>query len=220
MRGDEPPAELLGALLDVVREEVQAGGEELTLVRPRDWEELRHQLGAEGRSAPYWAHSWPSGLALGDALDGRSLAGARVLEIGCGLAVPSLVAGRRGASVLATDGAPEAVAFAAHAFALNEVVGELAVADWRAADALLEGAPWDLVLAADVLYLPENVDALVRVLPELIGPEGEALVADPQRAGGRNFAAAAKRIFRVETRRDAERPSVDVHRLRARAEAR
>ena len=216
MRGDEPAPELLEALLDVVREELRAGGEELTVLRPREWEELRHQLGAEGRSAPYWAHAWPSGLALADAIGGRSLDGARVLEIGCGLAIPSLVAARRGALVLATDGAPEAVAFAAHGFALNGVVGELAVADWSEAEALLDGGPWDLVLAADVLYLRENVEALLRVLPALLAPDGEALVADPRRAGGRDFAASAKRIFRLETCRDEERPSVNVHTLRAR----
>ena len=52
----------------------------------------------------------------------RAAAGrrARVLELGCGLGAPSIVAARAGADVLATDGAPDAVAFAAHALALNE----------------------------------------------------------------------------------------------------
>ncbi len=90
----------------------------------------------------------------------------------------------------------------------------MAQIDWRDAKELVEGAPWDLVIAADVLYLRHNVEALLRLLPRLIGPSGEALVADPTRAGGRDFVAAAKRIFRLESRDDPARPGVLLHRLR------
>jgi len=212
LRGDEALGE---ALLDLAREEITAGDEQVTLIRPRDWDELRHQEGAEGRSAPYWAVAWPSGLALAEALASRSLGGRRVLELGCGLAVPSIVAARRGARVLATDGAPDAVAFAAHNLALNDAEGEVALVDWRDADELVELGPWDIVLAADVLYLRHIVEALLRVLPRLLGRESEALVTDPGRAGGRDFLASARRMFDVETRRDAAYENVSLHRLRA-----
>ncbi|MFL5825253.1 MAG: hypothetical protein ACJ76V_01895, partial [Thermoleophilaceae bacterium] len=94
--------------------------------------------------------------------------------------------------------------------------GEVAQADWREAGELLYGGPWDLVLAADVLYLRHNVEALLRVLPGLLGREGEALIADPNRAGGRDFAAAARSMFRLESRPDAEREKMTLHRLRPR----
>jgi predicted nicotinamide N-methyase len=126
------------------------------------------------------------------------------------------VAARAGASVLATDGSPDAVVFAAHNLALNELEGEVALSDWRTAGELLEGAPWDLVLAADVLYLKDNVDALLRLLPRLIGERGQALVADPSRAGGRDFAASAKRIFLLERRAAAGHENVNLLRLRSR----
>ncbi len=213
MRGG---ASLPDPLLDVVAETVRAGDATLTVISPRDWEELRHQEGAVGRNAPYWALSWPSGLALADELAGRELSGLRVLELGCGLAIPSLVAASRGASVLATDGVPDAVVFAAHNLALNELEGDAALVDWRDADSLVERGPWDLVIAADVLYLRHNVDALLRLLPRLLEGSGEALVADPSRAGGRDFMAAARRMFVVETRADPERERVNVHSLRAR----
>ena len=64
------------ALLDVQAEQVDG----LTLVKPRDWDELRHQEGGAGRSAPYWALAWPSGRALAEALAGEDLEGRRVLE--------------------------------------------------------------------------------------------------------------------------------------------
>ena len=197
-------------------EEVSVGGETVRIISPRDWEELRHQEGAVGRSAPYWALTWPSSLALAETLAARDLTGTRVLELGCGLALPSLVAGRRDASVLATDGVADAVVFAAHNLALNEVDGDAALVDWREAGPLVDGGPWDLVIAADVLYLRHNVDALLRLLPRLLGRSGEALIADPSRAGGRDFMAAARKLFSVETRADPERERVNVHSLRVR----
>jgi predicted nicotinamide N-methyase len=216
MRGG---ATLPDALLDVEL----ASECDLTLVKPRDWDELRHQEGAAGRSAPYWALPWPSGRALAAALQAGAeaepdaLKGQRVLELGCGLALPSLVASRAGARVLATDGSPDAVVFAAHNLALNELEGEVALADWRESRELVDGAPWDLVLAADVLYLQHNVDALLRLLPRLMGDTGEALIADPNRAGGRDFIASAKRIFDLERSSAPGHENVNLLRLRSRS---
>jgi predicted nicotinamide N-methyase len=114
--------------------------------------------------------------------------------------------------VTATDGASDAVAFAAHNLAINDVVGSVAQVDWRRqAQTLIDGGPWDLVIAADVLYVRYNVEALLRVLPRL---GDEAIVVDPSRAGGRDFLAAARRLFTIDTQRDPARDRVVVHRLR------
>ena len=62
--------------------------------------------------------------------------------------------------MLATDGATDAVAFAAHSLTLNDAAGEVAHATWADhGDQLAERGPFDLVLRADVLYTPENADA-------------------------------------------------------------
>src|SRR5918996_695345 len=83
------------------------------------------------RGVPYWATPWPGGAVLAGALaDDPPPKGARVLELGCGLGLPSIVAARAGARVLATDGCSDAVAFAAHSLALNELDGEVAEVDW------------------------------------------------------------------------------------------
>jgi predicted nicotinamide N-methyase len=196
-------------LLDVVSEQV-AG---LTIVRPRDWDELRHEEGGAGRGVPYWALVWPSGAALARALGDRDLAGRRVLELGCGLGAPSLVAAHRGARVLATDSAAEAVAFTAHNLALNDLEGEVAQLDWAARGTLDGAGRWDLLIASDVLYRRHNVEALARLLPQLVGPEGEALIADPRRAGGRDFLAAVRGRFGLETVEAPEHEKVRLHRL-------
>ena len=182
--------------------------EGLYLARPRDWEALREAEALAQRGVPYWARLWPSGLALARAvLRGPPLDGRRVLELGCGLGAPSVAAARRGASVLATDVSSDAVVFAAHNLALNELAGDVAVASWKA---LVEHGPWDLVLAADVLYLRANVESLLRALPRLVADDGAAWIADPGRNGARDFLAAARKQFalRSEAGEDAT-----VHRL-------
>jgi predicted nicotinamide N-methyase len=90
--------------------------------------------------------------------------------------------------VLATDGATDAVAFAAHVLAINEVFGEVAHVDWSThGDALVARGPFDLVLAADVLYTRANAEAAKALFPRLVAPGGRLIVADPNRAGAQHF---------------------------------
>src|SRR3954470_2523970 len=184
LRGVQPD-QLPPALLDI---SVRRVGDAY-YVCPADWEQLRHEEGGAGRPVPYWARPWPSGQALAAHLRERPPAG-RVLELGCGLALPSVVAART-ADVLATDGHTDAVVFAAHVLAINEVEGEVAHVDWsNHGDALIERGPFDLVLAADVLYTKANVEAAKALFPRLVAPGGTLRIADPNRAGADHFLAA------------------------------
>ena len=145
---------------------------------------------------------WASGLALAAAPP--PAAGARVLELGCGLGAPSIAAARAGADVVATDGSTDAVAFAAHSLALIEAQATVAHVDWSPAhpehgEALVHGGPWDVVLAADVFYTRTNVQTALRLLPRLLRPGGELRMADPGRVGAREFLAAARATFRVRS---------------------
>ena len=158
--------------------------------------------------APYWAVLWRSGVALARELDGVELAGKRVVELGCGLGVPSLVAARAGARVLATDEAPEALELLRENAARNDLDVETAVMDWRAPDPLPASAPFDHVLAADVLYEPDSVAPLLGLLPRL---GGEVWLADPGRAPAEAFLAEAEKRWSVAT---TMRGAVAIHRLR------
>ena len=191
---DELPASLLAFAVREV-----AG---VHVLLPADWEALRHDEGGAGRPVPLWARPWPSGTALAQALAADPpAAGARVLELGCGLAAPSIVAARAGAEVLATDGATDAVAYAAHSLALNQTTGEVAHAAFAEhGDELVARGPFDLVLAADVCYTAENADALVRLLPRLIAPGGEARLAAPGRPNARRIHAAARASVALDAR--------------------
>jgi predicted nicotinamide N-methyase len=206
-----PPA------LEVALQQVALPGGEVTVLKPRDWSALHDAEGLAARPTPFWALVWPSGHALGRAVARAEVDGLRVLELGCGLGVPSLAAARGGAEVLATDGTPEAVAFTAHSLALNALAGEVALVSWREARALEElGDRWDLVLASDVLYQRAGVEALLRLLPRVLAPDGEVWVADPGRAGAQDFLELAMREWRRESERDREDDRVRLHRLRRR----
>ena len=135
----------------------------------------------------------------------------RVLELGCGLALPSVVAAQAGATVLATDGHTDAVAFAAHVLAINEVAGEVAHVDWAEhGEQLVERGPWDLVLAADVLYTSENVNAASRLFHRLVAPTGTLILADPNRKGAQGFLASARARFDLVSDRGSD---VSLHTL-------
>jgi predicted nicotinamide N-methyase len=148
-------------------------------------------------------------VALARELDGEGLRGKRVVELGCGLAVPSISAARAGASVLATDESLEAVALAARNARLNGVRIETAAVDWTEPGDLVRRAPFDLVLAADVLYERANVGPLLSLLPRL---GREAWVADPGRPAAEVFLEQAGRRWSTDTR---IRGVVRIHRLRA-----
>jgi predicted nicotinamide N-methyase len=198
--------ELPPALLDVKIRRVPIAGGDVLLPRPANWEQLRQEEAEAGRPIPYWAQPWPSGIALA-----RSLAkqpprrGRRVLELGCGLGLPSIVAAREGAMVLATDGCTDAIAYTAHAMWLNGVRGEVAHVDWNDhGDGLADLGPWDLVVASDVLYTRANVETALRLMPRLLAIGGELRIADPDRAGARDFLASARARFHLWTRQDGD----------------
>ena len=97
---------------DVVREEIRVGPWPLSVARPRRAEDLIDEDDyARDERLPYWAELWPSARVLADELAGRDLAGRRVVELGCGVGLPSIVAALAGARALATDWYEEALAF-------------------------------------------------------------------------------------------------------------
>jgi predicted nicotinamide N-methyase len=118
------------------------------------------------------------------------------------------------ARVLAVDRSPEATTFAAVNAARNGVTLHIAVCVFDQPEHLLREAPWDLVLAADVLYGQRNVPVLVWLLPRLVDATGEVWLADPGRPMLARFLAGidATRWRREQVAADPD--TVAIHRLR------
>jgi predicted nicotinamide N-methyase len=184
------------------------------VLRPRDAEALLDEDAFErDEYMPYWAELWPSALALARVVGVRALRGARTLELGCGLGLPSLAAAVAGGRVLATDWAPDAIAMTERNAARNGLALETLCVSWTVPEPLLARAPWDLVLASDVLYEARNGDALLPLLPRL---GGEIWLADPGRPAAAPFLERVAETFTIDTRRAAEVPQGGVYRLRRR----
>jgi ETFB lysine methyltransferase len=138
---------------------------------------------------PYWADLWPSARALArhllDAPDAPP-----TLELGAGVALPSLALLARGARALATDYYDDALEFARANAAWNGLPAlETRLLDWR--EIPPETPRWPRVVAADVLYELRNVAPLLAGLERLLEPGGSAVVADPGRVYLTEFRGAA-----------------------------
>jgi predicted nicotinamide N-methyase len=183
----------LRCALNLVEEEVELGdGLRLDIFRPPSAEELIDEAAFdEEEFLPYWAELWPSGLALARHVAALELDGLRVLELGCGLGLPALAAALRGAAVLATDWADDAIDLLRQNAERNDVFLRVARVRWSEPEPLLRAAPWDLVLAADLLYEARNAEQLAGLLPQL---GGEVLLAEP----GRPYAKEFRERFRAE----------------------
>ena len=182
---------------------------ELRLLQPRESAELPDDGGVEWAPlVPYWSVLWRSGLALGRDLSRRRLDGLRVLELGCGMGVPSLAASRSGAAVLSTDASVEALELLSRNASRNGLDVDTAQVDWASPAGLLARAPFDLVLAADVLYERASVAQLLALLPRLAP---RTLLADPGRSPADAFLAEARRRRPLETRASGV---VSIHTLR------
>jgi len=124
---------------------------------------------------------WPSGRLLAHFVALRllrRLPGCRVLELGCGAAaLPGLVAARLGAEVVLTD-LPEVTAVAKQNAVSNGLHVEARSLTWAAAPP--DGwdfEPFDLVLAADVLYDLRQYESLAATLEWTVAVGGVAVIA-------------------------------------------
>jgi predicted nicotinamide N-methyase len=126
---------------------------------------------------PYWMHLWPAALALARVVgaEPRIGPGRRVVEFGCGLGLPSLLAAGRGATVVAADWKVEPLRLLRRSAALNATTLSVVQLDWR--HVALRGA-FDFCLMADVAYDAAAEGALVSALDATLAPSGVAWLAD------------------------------------------
>lgn len=217
----------LRARFDVREERFAHVGWEVEMILPRAADELIDETEfASDERLPYWAELWPSARALARYLlengsaNGEDWAGVRVLELGSGVALPSLALAGRGADVLATDWYDDALRFAranAERNGLPPLRTELL--DWRAPRG---GWGYDVVIAADVLYEPRNGPLLLALFPRVVAPGGTVLIADPGRVYAGDFVRLARQHgWRVDEADVRAEPSaagaesrVRIHRLR------
>jgi predicted nicotinamide N-methyase len=141
--------------------------------------------------APYGFELWPGAVMLSEWI-ARGNAGppSEALEIGCGLALLSIVATRHGWKMSATDNDEHALQFAAINAQLNNVrLHHLGPLDWNHPPA---DQKFPFIVGSDVLYDADNFNPILRCVDTLLAPDGTTLFADPFRGVADRFPGMAE----------------------------
>lgn len=144
---------------------------------------------------PYWSELWPSAVGLSEyiAEHPNLIKGKRVVEIGCGLGLPGIVAGRLGGKVVLTDYLKPALKFAADNWKLNiKSPPETSILDWRSPG---DFPPADVLLASDVAYESRAFTPLLKAMKMLVVKNGIVLLSEPNRKHTSKFLDSLKDEF-------------------------
>lgn len=147
------------------------------------------QAGISSASWPLFGMVWPAGLALAEQMATFPIEGKRILEVGCGLALSSLVLQRRGADVTASDHHPLAGEFLRHNSELNGLPPvSFFQAAWELPNADL-GA-FDLIIGSDLLYERDHPALLASFIALHATKDARVVIADPGREQSGRFGKA------------------------------
>ena len=151
------------------------------------------RLGISEAQWSLFGQCWPAGQMLAQAMHNFDIAGKRILELGCGIGLASLVLQRRGADVVASDAHPLTEPFLCYNAALND----LPAVHYRQLcwdQALPTLGSFDAIVASDVLYERGQAERLCAVIARHARPTAEVLLVDP----GRGHAGRFGRLLAAE----------------------
>ena len=203
-----------------------AGVADLVMRSLLDRQQFSDPLGAAGRQGissaawPLFGLLWPSAARLAARIGARVVRpGETLLEVGCGLALASLVSHRRGGNVTASDCHPLTSAFLVENLRLNQLAPmKYRHGHWAGTlpDGLLHDDPavlhgrFDLIFGSDLLYDRDASVALAGFIARHAKPGAEVWIVDPDRGNRPVF----NRLMR------AQGFEVDEERLDSRPDAR
>lgn len=132
---------------------------------------------------PYFGVLWPAAEALSVYLSQNAnlVKDKKVLELGCGLGYPSLLASYLGADVLATDFHPQVEEFFLRNCRHSNVNCNYMRLNWREDQGHI--GLFDVVMGSDVLYESKHPREVARGLLRFVKPNGKIILSDP----GRNY---------------------------------
>lgn len=122
---------------------------------------------------------WPAGLMLATHMASYSVDGIRILEVGCGLGLASMVVHARGGDIVASDIHPLAGKFLVENAQLNGLAPPpFRVFDWRRD---YDDLVFDLIIGSDLLYERDQEVPLAKFIDLHCAPDGKVMLTDPGR---------------------------------------
>jgi predicted nicotinamide N-methyase len=147
---------------------------------------------------PYFGKVWPSALALSEWILEKAelFKNSKVLELGCGLAIPSFVVAKLGAEVTATDFHPDVPEFLKKNLELNKTHIHYEKLNWaESSHSKLAERSFNWIIGSDVLYERTHGSQLSATLAHLVRDSGcGALIADPGRPYLQGFTEELKHL--------------------------
>lgn len=150
------------------------------------------RLGISSANWPMFGLMWPSGIQLAAQMARRPVtAGESILEIGCGLALASLVCHRRGADITASDCHPMAERFLIENLRLNHLLPlPYRHGHWGAPTPMPVATDgirnpvagrFDLIIGSDVLYERDSHGSLASFIGQHARENATVWIVDPDR---------------------------------------
>ena len=140
----------------------------------------------------YWNIVWPTGLAVARYVAGQvvpeHICGRRVLVVGCGVGLESVVLAKLGARVSALDHVADALSLVDLNCALNDIAAIHTICCCLHDPGSLQTLGcYDWIVGGDVHYEPENATWVRALLQTVLAPNGRAVFGDPFREGVEEF---------------------------------
>ena len=181
------PTDTSGLGYFVKRETVAiAGGADLnirSLLDKQQWHDPFGEalaLGVSSATWPLFGLVWPSAQKMADLMQTWPLHNLRILEIGCGLALASLVIHRRFGNITASDCHPYTQRFLSANLLLNALpVMAYQSGHWARDNPQL--GEFDLIIGSDVLYERDHPAQLADFIQQHAASHAQVLIIDPNR---------------------------------------
>ena len=165
---------------------------------------------------PFWTRLWPSAIALSIFLRENEdlIEGKKLLELGAGLGLPSVVAATKAQSVTSSDHIDAAVETMAKSFSHHGFKNANSVRiDVRGIPEELQG---DLLLLSDINYDPQLFPDLMKLVKRFLKNGSTIILSTPQRIMGSAFIESlmpymkSHQLFEIKETKDIARISVFV----------
>ncbi len=136
---------------------------------------------------------WQASRVLAKAVKHIEIEDRRIIELGCGLALPSLVLQHRGADITASDYHPLSEPFLDYNTDLNNLE-HIPYVNLPWADKNEHVGKFDLIVGSDILYEPNHSDMLAGLIGRIASRNSKVLISCPGRGYRNQFSRSLKEL--------------------------
>ena len=160
-----------------------------SLLDSQQFDDQKMAAAALGISSATWSLFgivWPAAKVLADLVQAINLTGKRVLEIGCGIALSSIVLHRQGVNITASDYHPLTQEFLDRNILRNGLTPiKYLTGNWETENPLM--GEFDFIIGSDILYQPAHIDDVSGFIDRHSSDDVKVLIVDPGRQNRAKF---------------------------------